>query len=33
MIYNSREEGMRWLNQHGFSLSSQHSSLPALPLE
>lgn len=22
MIYNNREEGMRWLNQHGFSLSS-----------
>lgn len=33
MIYNSREEGMRWLNQHGFCLSSQHRSLPHLPLE
>lgn len=32
-IYNTREEGIRWLNQHGFSLSTQHSNLPVLPLD
>ncbi|MGY0636934.1 MAG: hypothetical protein ACW7DW_08405 [Paraglaciecola chathamensis] len=32
-IYNSREEGMCWLNQHGFSLSSQRSNLLTLPLD